>query len=154
MRDGLHQMGLPEPGFAVNEERVVGLPRLGGNRDCCGMGQLIARPDDEVVKGVTRVEEDLALPRILLLTMLVAVDAAALEGRGGNREAVGRGRLGGRGRFRRLGNRHLENHVHHPLGQSAGPLADQVGIIVFDKDRGKGGRGLDDQGVLPIGGEP
>ena len=54
--DGLHQVGLAEPGGAVDEERVVGLAGRLGGRVRGGGGELVGLADDEGVEGVALVE--------------------------------------------------------------------------------------------------
>ena len=54
--DGVHQVRLAEPHAAVQEERVVGVPRALGDRQARGVGEAVGRPDDEVGEGVARVE--------------------------------------------------------------------------------------------------
>ncbi len=50
---------MPRPVAAVDEERVVGLSRRLGDRECSGVGEPVRRADDEEVEGVLRVELDL-----------------------------------------------------------------------------------------------
>ena len=59
--DRVQQVGLAQPGLAVDEQRVVGLGRRLGDRDGGGVGEPVARADDEGVEGVLRVES--RLPR-------------------------------------------------------------------------------------------
>ena len=54
--DGLHQVGLAQPGGAVDEERVVGLARRFGGGVGGGGGELVGLADDEGVEGVALVE--------------------------------------------------------------------------------------------------
>ena len=54
--DGVQQVGLAEPGLAVDEERVVGLGRRLGDGDRRGMGESVAGPDHERLEGVLRVQ--------------------------------------------------------------------------------------------------
>ena len=54
--DGLHQVGLAQPGGAVDEERVVGLARRLGHGVRRRGRQLVRLPDDEGVEGVALVE--------------------------------------------------------------------------------------------------
>ena len=56
MPDRVEQVGLAQPGLAVDEQRVVGLGRRLGDRDRGGVGEPVARADDEGVEGVLRVE--------------------------------------------------------------------------------------------------
>ena len=56
VRDGLHQVGLAEPGGAVDEERVVGLAGRLGDGVGRGGGELVGLADDEGVEGVALVE--------------------------------------------------------------------------------------------------
>src|SRR5688572_12521379 len=53
MCDGLHEMGLAEPSFAVDEEGVVDLAGCLGDRVCRGCRELIRLPDHEVVEYVS-----------------------------------------------------------------------------------------------------
>ncbi len=53
--DRLQQVGLAEPGAAVDEERVVCLCRRLGDRERGGVREPVRRPDDEVVERVLRV---------------------------------------------------------------------------------------------------
>src|SRR4051794_41697421 len=52
-------MRLPEPGWAVQEERVVGLAGRLGDRERGSVGEAVAGPDDESLEGVVGVERDL-----------------------------------------------------------------------------------------------
>ena len=54
--DGLHQVGLAEPGGTVDEERVVGLARRLGDGVGRGGRELVGLADDEGVEGVALVE--------------------------------------------------------------------------------------------------
>src|SRR5215471_19688912 len=51
MSDGGHQMSLAETDAAINKEGVVFFARSLGDRQRGGMGELVARPDDEFGKG-------------------------------------------------------------------------------------------------------
>jgi hypothetical protein len=54
--DGLHQVGLAQPGSSIDEERVIGLAgRLGGGVRRSG-GELVGLADDEGVEGIPLVE--------------------------------------------------------------------------------------------------
>ena len=56
MGDGLHQVGLAQPGGAVDEKRVVGLAWcFDHSMGCCG-GKLIRFADDKAVEGIAIVE--------------------------------------------------------------------------------------------------
>ena len=54
--DRAEQVGLAEPGRAVEEERVVGLARELGDRERGGVGEPVARADHEALEGVVAVE--------------------------------------------------------------------------------------------------
>ena len=54
--DGVHQVGLAQTDAAVQEQRVVGVPRPLRDRQRGGMGEAIGRADDEVGERVARVE--------------------------------------------------------------------------------------------------
>src|SRR5438128_219801 len=54
MADCRRQMGLAETHTAVNEERIILLARLVGRGLRGRMGELIARSDDELRKGIAR----------------------------------------------------------------------------------------------------
>ena len=56
--DGLDKVGLSEPDGPIKEERVEGGGRPIGHPLGSGMGEPIAGPDDEVLKGVVGVEEE------------------------------------------------------------------------------------------------
>ena len=56
MANGLHQVGFAHAHAAIEEERVVGLGWTLGHRLRRGMGELIARADDESIEGVAGVE--------------------------------------------------------------------------------------------------
>ena len=58
--DGVEQVGLAEPGVAVDEERVVRLRRRLGDGDRGGMGEAVGLADDEVVERVLRVQARVA----------------------------------------------------------------------------------------------
>ena len=57
--DGVQQVGLAQPGVAVDEQRVVGLGRGLGDRDGGGVGEPVARADDERLERVLRVQPGL-----------------------------------------------------------------------------------------------
>jgi hypothetical protein len=63
--DGLEQVCLAEADAAEDEERVVVLAGVVGDGDAGRVGELVGRPDDELIEGVAR------------------VDARGLEGLGG-----------------------------------------------------------------------
>ena len=63
MADRVQQVGLAQPGLAVDEQRVVGLGRRLGDRDRGGVGEPVARADDEGVEGVLRVQPGRLGPR-------------------------------------------------------------------------------------------
>ena len=65
--DGVQQVGLAQPGVAVDEQRVVGLARRLGHRDGRRVGEAVGGADDEGLEGVLRVQPGLALvgPRCL-----------------------------------------------------------------------------------------
>ena len=54
--DGVHQVRLPEPGPAVDVQRIVGLGRRLGDRDGRGVGELVARADDEILERVVGIQ--------------------------------------------------------------------------------------------------
>jgi len=54
--DRVHQVGLAEAHAAVQEERVVGMPRALGHGERRRVGEPVGRPDDEVRERVARVE--------------------------------------------------------------------------------------------------
>ena len=54
--DRLEEVGLPQPGAAVDEERVVGLRRRLRDRERGRVREAVRRADDERVEGVLRVE--------------------------------------------------------------------------------------------------
>ncbi len=58
--DGVEEVGLPEAGVAVDEERVPGLAGVRGDRLRRGEGEAVRLADDEGVEGVARVRPDLA----------------------------------------------------------------------------------------------
>ena len=58
--DGVEQVGLAQPGVAVDQQRVVGLARRLGHRDGRGVGEAVGRADHEGLEGVLRVEPGLA----------------------------------------------------------------------------------------------
>src|SRR6185437_4793576 len=45
--NSLNEMGLPEPYAAIDEERIIFLPRILGDRGRGGEGKFIGRADDE-----------------------------------------------------------------------------------------------------------
>ena len=55
MTDGIHKMGLAQPGSAVDVKRIIGKSRLLGDGDGCGMGKLITRTNDKVFESIIRV---------------------------------------------------------------------------------------------------
>jgi hypothetical protein len=50
--DRVQQVGLAEPGLAVDEQRVVGLGRRLGDRDGRGVREAVGGADDEGLEGV------------------------------------------------------------------------------------------------------
>ena len=56
--DGVHQVRLAQPHAAVQEERVVGVPRPLGHRQGGRVGQAVGRADDEVGERVAAVQVD------------------------------------------------------------------------------------------------
>ena len=54
--DRVQQVGLAQARLAVDEQRVVGLGRRFGDGDRGGVREPVARPDDEGLEGVLRVE--------------------------------------------------------------------------------------------------
>ncbi len=56
--DRLEEVRLPEPHGAVEEQRVVLGPGVVGDGPRDGVRQLVARPDDELVERVVRLEDD------------------------------------------------------------------------------------------------
>lgn len=74
--DGLEQVCLAEADAAEDEERVVVLAGVVGDGDAGRVGELVGRPDDELIEGVAR------------------VDAGGLEGLGGGDGLRGRGCAG------------------------------------------------------------
>jgi hypothetical protein len=57
--DGVEQVGLAQPGVAVDEQRVVGLARCLGHRHGGRVREAVGRADDEGLEGVLRVESRL-----------------------------------------------------------------------------------------------
>ena len=54
--DGMQQVGLAQPGAAVDEQRVVRTRRHLGDGQGGGVGEAVGRPDDEGVEGVAGIE--------------------------------------------------------------------------------------------------
>jgi hypothetical protein len=54
--DGLEQVGLAEPGVAVDEQRVVGEPGSFGDCEGRGVRETVGSTDDEAIEGVLRVQ--------------------------------------------------------------------------------------------------
>ena len=70
LRDGLHQVGFAQPDAAVDEQGLyasAGRLRHGQAR---GVGKAVAGADDEAVKRIARIEDDLAR---LLHSMIAAL---------------------------------------------------------------------------------
>ena len=90
--DGVQEVGLAQPGVAVDEQRVVGPGRLLGHGQGGGVGEAVGLADDEGLEGVVGVEADLAQgPEVVAAgrsTALVTVVEPPAEPRG-------RGRPGG-----------------------------------------------------------
>ena len=115
MADGLHQVGLAEPGGAVDEERVVGLAGRLGDGVRGGGGELVRLADDEGVEGVALVER---------------------LGRG-----IGHSRRAGQRRRRRDEEVHLgpgqplfvdpEDHRHRSAEGAFGEPGEQRGVLGF-----------------------
>jgi hypothetical protein len=57
--DRVQQVGLPQPGLAVDEQRVVGLAGRLGDGNGGGVREAVGRTDDEGLEGVLRVEPGL-----------------------------------------------------------------------------------------------
>jgi hypothetical protein len=66
MPDRMQQVGLAQPGVAVDEQRVVGLGRRLGDRDRRGVREPVARSDHERLERVLGVEPGAAQPRTAL----------------------------------------------------------------------------------------
>ena len=60
LTDGLHQMRLPQPYPAIDEERVVGFCRRLGDGEARSMRDLIVRSNDERLKGIARIKPESA----------------------------------------------------------------------------------------------
>src|SRR5579863_8432976 len=89
MTDRRRQMGLAETHTAVNEERIILLTRLVGRGLRRRVGELIARADDELRKGIARRQSRMQLaPRRL----------GRRAGRGGAELRLGRIRMATAGR--------------------------------------------------------
>ena len=56
MGDRAHQVRLSEPDAAVDEQRIVVVTRLGGDRASRRLGELVRGPDHERLEGVARAE--------------------------------------------------------------------------------------------------
>jgi len=56
--DRSQQVGLSQPGWAVKEEGVVGLPGGLGYRQGGGVGKAVAGTDDEALEGVGGIDRD------------------------------------------------------------------------------------------------
>ena len=54
--DGLHKVGFTEASATVEEERIVLLAGVVSDRSRGGIGEVVARADDEVVEGIAGVE--------------------------------------------------------------------------------------------------
>ena len=78
--DGVQQMRLAEAGVAVDEQRVVGLGRRLGDGDGRRVREPVARPDDEGLERVLRVQPGLARSRRLATSALRAAVAVQREG--------------------------------------------------------------------------
>ncbi len=81
VRDRLQQVRLPQPGAAVDEQRVVRLRRRFGDRECGRVREAVRRADHEEVERVLRVD-----------VCELALGALRRLGRGGAR--TGRQRVG------------------------------------------------------------
>ena len=60
--DGVQEVGLAQPGCAVDEQRVVGLGRRLGDRQGGGVGEAVGRADHEGLKGVAGVDRQVVGP--------------------------------------------------------------------------------------------
>ena len=54
--DGVHEVRLPQARSAVDVQRIVGPGRVLGHGGAGGVGELVARADDEVLEGIVRVQ--------------------------------------------------------------------------------------------------
>ena len=75
-RDRLQEVGLAEPGAAVDEEGVVGLRRRLRHGERRGVREAVRRADDEEVEGVLRVQAFAEAGRRRLLGLLRLVELA------------------------------------------------------------------------------
>jgi hypothetical protein len=64
--DRLQEVGLAEPGRAVEKERIVGLAGLFGDGERGGVGEVIGGADDELLEGVLGVGRGGRAPRGVL----------------------------------------------------------------------------------------
>ena len=120
--DRVHQVGLAKADPAVQEERVVGVPRALRDRQAGGVGQPVGRPDDEVGEGVARVE----VGRAALATDPGRFHPDVLAGRSLRRRAEGRRAGSGRRGFR--GRPDDEFHLDAVADDPGEGLADQRAI--------------------------
>ena len=131
--DGVHQVGLTEPGVTVEEQGVVGLG--GGLRDGegCGMSHLVIGPDDKGFEGVAGIE------RAGDGTAFV-VSGGATSGSGAAAGGCGIGRAGtirpGRSKtIPGVGIGLAQCHGHHATGVQAEALSDQIEVVVVNPNR-------------------
>ena len=82
----VQQVGLAQPGVAVDGQRVVRLARVLRDGDGRGVGEAVRRADDEGLEGVLRVE-----PGADVLARAEAVGRSAGGGASGRGAAAGRG---------------------------------------------------------------
>jgi hypothetical protein len=131
--DRVEQVGLAQPGVAVDEQRVVGLAGRFGDSDGRGVREPVGRPDDEGLEDVLRVEAGVAC---------VAGDRLATSGLTHD-QSVGRPvEFGIHGRLDLTGSR-----LHHGLGDGRCLLGQrprrEVGVEVAGAHVGVAEAGVD-----------
>src|SRR5206468_8311471 len=142
--DRVHEVRLAEPGPAVDEERVVAVPRPLGDRQGRGVSEAVVRADDEGREGVARVQEGAGFAPFLPAWLLAASTRC--------RRGHSRGRARSRGRPRWTGGRHethvdgaanevLERFTHlrskfalEPLASERVRHTDEEDVVLFGED--------------------
>ena len=54
--DGLHQMRLSKTSLAVDEQWIVGVPRVFRHSHCGGVGEFVGTADDKGIEGIGRIQ--------------------------------------------------------------------------------------------------
>ena len=140
---GVHEVRLSETGVAVEEEGVVGLAGFTGHGRGGGVRELVARSDDEIIKGIARVEvgEGPVVARARLRAQAVGSRSRAVH-RGGGFV------MGRRIRQRLAGG--ADDHVETFTAAAGDFLPNKVEVVIFQPNCGKLVGRFHDEGILAV----